>query len=292
VSRDTQPESELSKSALSSKLARGPEVLGVSQWAEFDWLRHGFSTRRGNGLNIASDGQNTREFNLGYTAEERPEVVLHNRRLLLEAVSPLPALDGSDSQCSLVTLRQMHSALVRRAGKADATERASMWGDGLISDEPGVFLGIQTADCLPVLMADTRHHAVAAYHAGWRGTLKGIVERGVESMRVEFGSKPKDLTAAIGPGIGSCCFFVGSEVRDLFRARFAYADELFTAAESGLRLDLVEANRRQLLDAGLSPEKIFALNECTSCQTDRFFSYRAERGKTGRMMAVIGIAAE
>ena len=164
-----------------------------------------------------------------------------------------------------------------------------MWGDGLMTDEPGVLLGIQTADCLPVLIADTKRRAVAAFHAGWRGTLKGVVEQGVGSMREEFGSDPKDLMAAIGPGIGSCCFAVGAEVRKLFAARFSYAEELFIAGEA-LRMDLVEANRRQLLAAGLSPETIFAMRECTSCRTDRYFSYRAEGGKTGRMMAVIGIA--
>jgi len=150
-------------------------------------------------------------------------------------------------------------------------------------------LGIQTADCLPVLVADKQRHVVAAFHAGWRGTLKGIVQRGIESMRQKFGSAAEDLVAAIGPGIGRCCFAVGTEVRALYTERFSYAAEMFVTREK-LHLDLVEANRRQLLSAGLSPESIFSWNECTSCQTDRFFSYRAERGKTGRMMAVIGIA--
>jgi YfiH family protein len=190
----------------------------------------------------------------------------------------------------MVTLKQMHSALVRRVGRAEIAERASLWGDGLVTNEPGVLLGIQTADCLPILIADRERKAVGAFHAGWRGTLKGIVERGVAAMGREFGSAPGDLIAAIGPGIGPCCFAVGAEVRDLFRARYAYADELFSAGPK-LALDLVEANRRQLLTAGLSPKSIVTLNACTSCRTDEFFSYRAERGKTGRLMAVIGIAS-
>jgi len=196
---------------------------------------------------------------------------------------------GGRAKCGLVTLKQMHSALARKVGQAELAERASLWGDGLMTDESGVLLGIQTADCLPVLVADKRRRAVAAFHAGWRGTLKGIVQHGVKSMRREFESQPEDLTAAIGPGIGSCCFAVGVEVRDLFAARFSYAEELFINGEKP-HLDLVEANRRQLLAAGLSPDAIFTSNECTSCRTDRFFSYRAERAKTGRMMAVIGIA--
>jgi hypothetical protein len=190
----------------------------------------------------------------------------------------------------LVTLKQMHSALVRRVGRPDIAERATLWGDGLLTDEPGVLLGIQTADCLPVLIADRRKRAVGAFHAGWRGTLKGIVERGVASMGREFESAPQDLIAAIGPGIGQCCFTVGEEVRSLFRPRYAYADELFSG-DTRLLLDLVEANRRQLLSTGLTKDAIFTLDACTSCRTDEFFSYRAERGRTGLMLAVIGVAA-
>lgn len=249
-----------------------PEILRVPSWTSERWLLHGFSTR---GVDL----------NLAYSSSGSAERVSRNRSRYFDAIAP----SGSAASCGLVTLKQMHSSITRRVGRADVAERASMWGDGLMTDEPGVLLGIQTADCLPVLIADTKRRAVAAFHAGWRGTLKGVVEQGVGSMREEFGSDPKDLMAAIGPGIGSCCFAVGAEVRKLFAARFSYAEELFIAGEA-LRMDLVEANRRQLLAAGLSPETIFAMRECTSCRTDRYFSYRAEGGKTGRMMAVIGIA--
>ena len=228
------------------------------------------------------------DLNLGYTSNDSYEAVSINRRRFLGAVAP--STMAARPECGLVTLKQMHSALARRVGWADVADRASLWGDGLMTDDPGVLLGIQTADCLPVLVADKRRRAVAAFHAGWRGTLKGIVQNGVRSMRCEFGSATTDLIAAIGPGIGSCCFAIGAEVRDLYAARFPYAAELFTAREK-LYLDLVEANRRQLLEAGLAQEAIFSSNDCTSCQTDRFFSYRAEQGKTGRMMAVIGIAS-
>lgn len=248
------------------------DVLRVPSWSSEAWLLHGFSTR-GSCLN------------LGYTSSDSAAQVSRNRGRYLDAV----AAGGGRAACGLVTLNQMHSALTRRVGRPDVTDRASMWGDGLMTDESGVLLGIQTADCLPVLVADKRRRTVAAFHAGWRGTLKGVVERGVASMREEFGSAPENLIAAIGPGIGSCCFAVGMEVRELFTARFAYAEELFIAGEKP-RMDLVEANRRQLLAAGLSAESIVAMHECTSCRTDRFFSYRAEAGKTGRMMALIGIA--
>jgi hypothetical protein len=184
----------------------------------------------------------------------------------------------------------------------------------MMTAEPGILLAIQTADCIPVLIADRRRRAVAAFHAGWRGTLKRIVETGVGRMRLEFGSRPEDLVAAIGPGIGQCCYAVGEEVRAEFESQFSYAAELFcdvynsnpvrekypllflTARAPGhsnigpsLHLDLVEANRRQLLDAGLKADAISVVGDCTSCRTDRYFSYRAEHGFTGRMFSVIGI---
>ncbi len=257
----------------------------MPQWAPHDWLLHGFSTRSGGVSRIHG---NQGELNLGYSAADASDAVTANRKLFLHAITTEAI---GPSECALVTLKQMHSSLTRRVSGPDATERASLWGDGLMSDEPGVLLGIQTADCLPILVVDTKRRAVAAFHAGWRGTLKRIVEKGVRSMKDEFGSDPGDLAAAIGPGIGSCCFVVGPEVRDLFRSQFSYADDLFRE-QPDLHLDLAEANRRQLVAAGLQQQSIFITGECTRCRTDRFFSYRAERGKTGRMMAVIGIAPD
>jgi polyphenol oxidase len=245
---------------------------------------HGFSTRVGGASQLARSNDSTGDLNLGYTSNDNPDAVSINRERFLASIPR-----NRERHTGLVTLKQMHSGLARRVGREDIANRASLWGDGLMTGHPGVLLGIQTADCLPILIADLRRRAVAAFHAGWRGTLKGIVEQGVEMMRREFGSGPDDLTAAIGPGIGSCCFTVGTEVRELFGARYSYAPALF-ASEEPLRMNLVEANRRQLLLAGLSPDKIYSLDLCTSCDTKRFFSYRAEGGKSGRMMAVIGIS--
>jgi YfiH family protein len=263
----------------------GVEIVRVPDWSAEEWLIHGFSSRCGGVSRIGDAPCGEGELNLGYTGRDSSEAVEFNRRRFLDA---LVSGSAREAEAGLVTLKQMHSGLVRRAGHTDIAERASLWGDGLMTDEPGVFLGIQTADCLPVLVADKNRRAVAAFHAGWRGTLKGIVERGVESMRREFGSRPEDMIAAIGPGIGRCCFAVGAEVRGLFGAKYSYAEELFHTSEK-LSLNLAEANRRQLLEAGLPAEAIFNSGECTSCNTGRFFSYRAEGGKTGRMMAVIGI---
>ena len=183
-----------------------------------------------------------------------------------------------------------------------------------MTDEPGVLLGIQTADCIPVLVADRKRHAVAAFHAGWRGTVSRIVENGIGRMRLQFGSKPEDLIAAIGPGVGQCCYAVGEELLSSFESQFSYARELFREVYSvdpvrtkypmlfltqrapghseigpSLHLDLVEANRRQLLSAGLKPKSIKTVGGCTSCQTELFFSHRASQGHAGRLLSVIGI---
>jgi YfiH family protein len=177
-----------------------------------------------------------------------------------------------------------------------------------------VLLGVQTADCIPVLVADPKRRVVAAFHAGWRGTVKRIVEAGVGRMRLQFGCRPEDLTAAIGPGVGACCYAVGEEVRSSFESQFRYAEELFyevydsdpvrtkypmlflTQRAPGhspigpsLHVDLVEANRRQLLDAGLGEQAIYSTGGCTSCHRELFFSHRASQGHAGRMMSVIGI---
>lgn len=283
------------------------EVLRSPQMAEIDWLISGFSTRAGGISDLYSPGQQAGELNLGFTPADSAENIFENRRRFRRAVA-------GDPDFPVVTLRQIHSSLIRRVTAADTADKPLWKADGMMTSEPELMLAIQTADCIPVLVADRKRRAVAAFHAGWRGTLKRIVENGVGRMRLEFGSKPEDMVAAIGPGIGQCCYAVGEEVRSEFLSQFSYAKELFrdvydsdpvrekypllflTARAPGhsnigpsLHLDLVEANRRQLLDAGVAPDSIFALGQCTSCHHDRFFSHRADHGFTGRMFSAIGI---
>lgn len=285
----------------------GVELLQVPQWRDLDWLWHAFSTRQGGTSSVYAAPGARSELNLGFTADDGRDAVLRNRQLLAEAVTGDPA-------APLITVKQIHSNRVVRAGRSSANSEPPKKADGLITDEPGLLLTVLTADCIPVLVADCRRRAVGAFHAGWRGTAKRIVECGVGRMRLEFGSRPEDLVAAIGPGIGPCCYAVGEEVRAAFESQFAYARDLFTEVYDpdpirlkypmlflnqrapghappalSLHLDLVAANRRQLLDAGLKPEQIQWPGACTNCQTDLFFSHRAQRGRTGRMMAVIGI---
>lgn len=282
------------------------EWFPVPGW-DAPWLWAGFSTRRG-GLSrvyCAEDAQG--ELNLGFTAGDDPKTVASNRELLAEAITGYQTTP-------LVALRQFHSNLVVQASRSDAARKLPHKADGQITNEPGLLLAVQAADCIPVLVADRRVRAVGAFHAGWRGTVKRIVEAGVGRMRLAFGSRPEDLVAAIGPGIGACCYAVGDEVFSAFASQFDYAGELFheladtdavrkkypmlfltqrapghSSIGPSLHVDLIEANRRQLLAAGLKAEAIQVVGGCTQCHADLFFSHRAAHGDAGRMMAVIGI---
>lgn len=271
-------------------------VLQIASWQSYKWLRHGFSTREG-GVSTVYGGDS---LNLGWTKDDDPNRVAENRRRFLETCC---GASGEQAGLQTVTLKQVHSAVTHsvredsgvREGKLQTAEgKAVLEGDGLMTDLTGVMLGVQTADCVPVLVADVKKRVVAAFHAGWRGTVARIVERGVGMMGREYGSRPEDLVAAVGPSIGPCCYAVGDEVRAEFGAQFGYAEDLFAIRSSGqMHLDLWEANRRQLLDAGIRAEQITVVGECTACAVSggerKYFSHRAEHGFTGRMMSVVGI---
>ena len=245
--------------------------------------------------------------NLGFTAQDSRAAVQRNRTAFLQK---LGAAKGK-KEWPLITMRQIHSDLIHCVS---GLPEQTLVGDGFITRTPEILLGIQTADCLPVILVDTKQKAVGMFHAGWRGTVKRIVEKGVGEMRRYFGTMPKNIKAAIGPGIHACCYEVGEEVRQQFGSQFAYADDLFqevkesdpvrekypllflTARAPGhgelppkIFLDLVEANRRQLLSTGVLRKNIGASELCTSCHPELLFSYRAEKGITGRLMSVAGI---
>jgi len=280
------------------------EVLRADVFSAIPWLVHGCSTRRG-GVSTCYGGKT---LNLGVTAHDTHTNVEHNRRLFEQAVG---AVNDDGSLWPLAQVRQIHSAIIHRI---DAPLAHAPAGDGIITDTPGLLLAIKTADCVPVLLADVKHRVVGAFHTGWRGTAARVVEKGVGEMRRHFNCDPRDLRAAIGPCIRKCCYAVGDEVRAKFESQFTYADELFQEVFDAnavhvkypmlflnqrapghgdlgpkLHLDLVAANHRQLGDAGVAPKNISVIAGCTACDTQRFFSHRAEFGKTGRMMAVIGI---
>lgn len=286
-------------------------ILHAQHLSKLPWLAHGFSTRLGG----FSRPYGSNALNLGFTKDDSKAAVERNRVAFLRELGSVSERTGGRTAnpqfWPLVTLRQVHSDIIRLV---DSPQESPLVGDGLITQTPGRLLGVQTADCLPIILVDLKRHAVGVFHAGWRGTVKRIVEKGVGEMRRCLGSRPRDLKAAIGPGVHGCCYEVGREVRDKFESQFEYAAKLFreveepdpvrekypmlflTARAPGhsdlpkkIFLDLVEANRQQLLAVGVPAKAIEASPLCTSCRPDLLFSYRAEKGRTGRMMGVVGI---
>ena len=301
------------------KTTSKPSILRARHLSRLSWLVHGFSTRAGGFSRAYGKG----DLSLGFTKDDSRAAVERNRAAFQRALLSSFARPDSRGRLALhgpvawplITLRQIHSDIIHCVDSIlDRSEHAPFVGDGLITATPGLLLAVQAADCLPVIVVDTKRHAVGVFHAGWRGTVKRIVEKGVGEMFRYFGSRPRDLKAVIGPGIQGCCYEVGEEVRTKFESQFAYAANLFrevkesdpvrekypllflTARAPGhsalpkkIFLDLVEANRRQLLAAGIPKKNIESSPLCTNCHPKLLFSYRAEKGKTGRMMGVAGI---
>jgi polyphenol oxidase len=290
----------------------GLQILEASPLAKLDWLVHGFSTRPGGAseLEALRDGRESVEnvLNLGFSDWDERERVLANRKKFFHTI-------GADKM-RVVTMRQIHSDVVHRVDSADsAVIDQPRKGDALITRERGVLLVVQTADCIPILLADTKRWAVAAIHAGWRGTVRRIAAKALGRMQMEFGTRPEDVIAALGPGIGQSCYEVGPDVAKEFHAQFPASREWFDGPFDSLvsdgndpnwlpwltmrppghqpppptaHLDLIAANRAILTDAGIPAAKVFSSGFCTGCRLDLFFSYRRER-TTGRQTAVIGI---
>jgi polyphenol oxidase len=171
-----------------------------------------------------------------------------------------------------ITLRQIHSDHVVNAAGLRNRERE---GDALVTGEIGKYIGVRTADCVPILLVDSRNRAVAAVHAGWRGTAAAIVKQVVGKMQADFDTSAAELYAALGPCIRACCYEVGPEVAAHFKVA------------ARCKLDLPEANRRQMEAAGLAPDHIFGSDLCTACESAQFFSYRREPENPGRMLTSI-----
>jgi YfiH family protein len=278
------------------RTVQGMQILELAPFKKFPWLVHGFSTRCG-GASVLDSHE--RVLNLGFTDWDQRENVQKNRQAFQSAIG------AGDS--TLVLLKQFHSPITLFFAAPPEEPRK---GDASFTNSPGILLGVQTADCVPILLVDAEKRAVAAVHAGWRGTLARIAEKTVGEMRMHFGSNPADIFAALGPAIGGCCYEVGTELVTEFTSQFAdaaeYFDELRTGEEpnplqwlnmmppghqpppKNVRLDLRKANRSQLLAAGLNKASIFVSNLCTACHADLFFSYRKEGARSGRLFAAIG----
>lgn len=236
--------------------------------------RHGFSTRLGG----ASEGP-LASLNLGRSVGDAPERVEENLRRACAAAS----LDPDE----LHTVHQVHGAEVHRVtaalrGRARASPRPK--ADALFTAEPGAALAVSVADCVPILVADPAGRRVAAVHSGWRGTYAEIAARAVEAFAGE-GSSPAALRVAIGPSIRLCCYVVGQELADQFRARFG--PEVVVEEDGKLHLDLVRAIRWSLGRAGVPEEAVEVVPDCTSCEPELYYSHRRDHGNTGRHLAFI-----
>jgi YfiH family protein len=281
------------------------------------WLVHAFSTRNGGVSKPPCAG-----LNLGFTECDQRERVEENRRHFFAR------LGGSDlTPASVHQIHSSHSFVVSRGSSGQLDYRLPAVeaplpasadppsGDGLITAEQGVLLTIRVADCLPVLLVDPQQRVVAAVHAGWRGSLARVTEKAVGDMRRSFGTDPQHLIAALGPSIRACCYDVGDEVVEAFHGKFAGAERFFQTIPQGsgappdrhtflfhtayppghapqhvaaARLDLIAVAQAQLLAAGVKAENMLVADYCTSCNTDLFFSHRAEGGVTGRQIAAVG----
>ena len=187
---------------------------------------------------------------------------------------------GLAAEGELLLLRQVHGCAVAAAPWNEPPE-----ADAAVAVSPGVLLGIQTADCLPILLVDPARRAVAAAHAGWRGTVQRVTREAVRALEAR-GSRPSDLVAALGPGIGACCYEVGDDVRDAFGP--GGAPFFRTSPKGRLQLDVRAANVRQLEEAGVSPESIYHVPECSYCLPGAYHSYRRDGKGAGRMISFVG----
>jgi hypothetical protein len=272
-------ETELERAGFRWRAGDGGVRAIACEPLERDGFANAFSTR-GGGVSPFPEAS----LNLAGFDQDSAENIRENRRRFVSALG---------GRWKLAACWQVHGSdvlVIRDPGDPRSEgERC----DALATNLKGLLLGVKTADCVPILLADSRRGACAAVHAGWRGTLAGIVPRALAALREEFGTDPRDVRAAVGPAALGCCYEVGEEVINPFREKFDDADSLFTGTTEGHALvDLHEANRRQLVAAGVPAGRVYLLPLCTMCRPDLFFSYRKDRplhGRTGRLLSVIGM---
>jgi purine-nucleoside/S-methyl-5'-thioadenosine phosphorylase / adenosine deaminase len=263
-------------------------VMEMKRTGKIHYLEPGLLTAGG----VAVAGFTTRHegvsrppynsLNLGMNTLDSPHNVQGNRSLFVRTFGI--------RQEKLVTVNQVHGTdlLVLDEPNPDYGHFLRLECDGIITNQPGVMLGVGVADCVPLLLVAPDQRVVAALHAGWKGTAGGIAGKGVATMTKLFGAHPQEIRAAVGPAIGPCCYEVDEPVRAAFRLSGHGWDEFTVArAGGGWGLDLAIANRQQLLDAGLLPANIETADRCVCCQHDWFFSYRRDGGETGRQLGFV-----
>ncbi|MDY6268825.1 MAG: peptidoglycan editing factor PgeF [Selenomonadaceae bacterium] len=247
---------------------------------------HAISTRLGGGSKAPYDS-----LDLALHVGDNAADVCENRRLFAARL-------GLDAD-RIVTPEQVHGDDIAVVTETDAGRGAKDYADciqatdALITNTPNLPLMLCFADCTPIVFLDPERRAAGIAHGGWKGTVASIAEKTLQRMEDAFGTAPKDVLVGIGPAIGPCCYEVGDEVAAKFRTAFPYADECLLKEQDGhIHLDLWEANRQQMLRAGVPEENIQVAGECTCCRHKWYYSYRADGGKTGRIAAMIALKPE
>jgi hypothetical protein len=190
----------------------------------------------------------------------------------------------------IATINQTHSDAVFVHNEECRASESDEGFDAHITNNSGIAIGVVTADCVPVLIVDKSKRVVAAVHAGWRGAAKRIVQKTVKKMFDNFGSKPENMIAGIGPSIGQCCYEVDEKVIEPMKKGFDYLNRFsIQKKENKWHIDLQLINREQLIETGLMQDNINVVNLCTSCHSDLFYSYRKDGAGTGRMISVVMI---
>ncbi|MEZ4484438.1 MAG: peptidoglycan editing factor PgeF [Syntrophotaleaceae bacterium] len=245
-------------------------------WAAQHQLQAGFSTRNGG---VSRPPYNS--LNLAYNTEDARHNVEGNRSTLARAF---------DLQTHQLTVNQVHGSdiLIIDEANYDLSHFLSIESDADVTNQPGIMIGVLVADCYPVLLFDPQQRAVAAVHVGWRGAASGLLKKTVATLQGVFGSRPEQLLAAVGPGIAAHKYTVDRPVRDAFQSGSGHWARI--AKETDLhkwQLDLQKSCLLQLEDAGLAANQISAVAECTCCHRELFFSYRRDKGQTGRQMGFV-----
>jgi YfiH family protein len=251
-----------------------PRRLTVPAWRPIPGLLHGFLGRCGG---VSQGGFSS--LNLSERVGDAPTAVAENRRRV-EA--------GWPPGHRLVSMQQEHG---RRVVPVCSTAEDVGAADAMVTAQAGLVLGILTADCVPILLVAPEQYAVAAVHAGWRGTLAGIVIEAIDALRERYGAPPSGIQAALGPAIGGCCYEVEREIGAEYVARWGGLPDAVWRADGpkGL-LDLRGANVQQLRRAGVPDSGLYRMGPCTLCGSEDYFSHRGSGGRTGRQLSFVGWA--
>jgi YfiH family protein len=264
------------------------EHLGSNLWrgkfSSFDEkiCQHAFTARLGGASVKPYQG-----LNMALHVGDEVDMVWKNRQRFFQALE----LKAEN----LVTRQQVHGANIRKVTLADAGRGAKDYADAiadtdaLITNEPGLPLMLCFADCVPIMFVDVKNFAVGIAHGGWKGTMKKIAAKTFLAMQENFGTKAKDCLIGIAPSIGACCYEIGDEVKSVCADVFPNNPELIIKRNGKNYLDLWQANKIQLMEVGIPEDNIDVADECTCCNSNWYFSYRAAHGETGRIAAVIAV---